>query len=154
VSQGEKKVNQASVPSSEPICASREEQFEAQKKIVEELKAEWKLLWSERFDDKIKAEGVSVANYTSLRVEKGLVIHATRDFKALNFREILEERKVENADRFVQPDVNVGGWNKFIKTKITNQQPRRVGKRAASYVAEKPVGQRPKKSGRGWVHSF
>ncbi len=154
MSQGEKKANQATVPASEPVLASREEQLAAEKRIVEELKTEWKLLWSERFDDKIQAEGVSVANYASLRVEKGLVIHATRDFKALNFREILEERKVENADRFVQPDVHVGGWNKFIKTKITGPQPRRVGKRAASYVAEKPVGQRPKKGGRGWLHSM
>jgi hypothetical protein len=39
----------------------------------------------ERFDDKTKAEGVSVANYSSLKVERGTVIHATRDFKPLNF---------------------------------------------------------------------
>ncbi len=152
MSQKEKKENQTAVASSEPVFASREEQLEAQKKIVEELKTEWKLLWSERFDDKIKAEGVSVAEYPSLQVEKGLIIHATRDFKALNFREILEERKVENADRFVQPPVNVGGWNKFIKTNISTRRSPRV-KRAESYVAEPPKGKQPKKGGRGWLHA-
>ena len=48
----------------------QESGFEAQKKLVEELKGEWKLMWSERFNDKVKAEGVSVANYASLRVSK------------------------------------------------------------------------------------
>ena len=31
------------------------------KELVEALKVEWKLMWSERFNDKTKAEGVSVA---------------------------------------------------------------------------------------------
>ena len=26
--------------------------------------AQWKLLWSERFNDKVRAEGVSVSDYT------------------------------------------------------------------------------------------
>ena len=95
----------------------QESGFEAQKKLVEELKGEWKLMWSERFNDKVKAEGVSVANYSSLSVEQGTVIHATRDFKALNFKEILEQHKVEQPERFIQPNPEVGGWNKFIKQK-------------------------------------
>ena len=123
---------------------------EAQKDLVEALKVQWKLLWSERFDDKVRAEGVSVSDYASLRVERGAVIHATRDFKALNFREILEQHLVENPDRYIQPDVQVGGWNKFIKTEITSRRAR--GKRAASYVPEKREVQQPKKGGRGWLH--
>jgi len=109
-------------------------------------------MWSERFDDKIKAEGVSIADYTSLQVERGTVIHATKDIKALNFREILEQRLVENPDRYVEPNNNIGGWNKFIKTKITSGTSIKR-QRAPQYVAEKPVRQQPKKGGRGWLHT-
>jgi hypothetical protein len=129
----------------------QESGFEAQKKLVEELKGEWKLMWSERFNDKVKAEGVSVANYTSLRVEQGTIIHATRDFKALNFKEILEQHKVEQPDRFIQPHPEVGGWNKFIKTKITNT-PIKKDKRIDD-INVKNGRQQPKKNGRGWLHT-
>jgi hypothetical protein len=119
--------------------------------LVNELKAQWKLMWRERFNDKVKAEDVSVTNYAALNVERGTVIHASRDFKALNFREILEKHRVENPDRFIPPDTGVGGWNRFIKTKITNSKSFRE-KRTAAYVPVKPVGQQPKKGGRGWLH--
>jgi hypothetical protein len=122
-----------------------------QKKLVAELKEEWKLMWSERFDDKIRAEGVSVSNYTCLRVEQGTIIHATKDFKALNFKEILKEHLVENPDRYVEPNNNIGGWNKFIKNNITTTQNRKK-KRATDYIPVKPVGCQPKKGGRGWLH--
>jgi hypothetical protein len=134
------------------VDGSREGRVEEQKKLVEELKVQWKLLWSERFDDKVRAEGVSVNDYVCLHVERGTVIHATRDFKALSFREILELHLDEDLDRVVQPDVHVGGWNKFVKTKITGRGPQR-NKRALSYVSKKRVVQQPKKGGRGWLHA-
>ena len=125
---------------------------QAEKKLVEELKVEWKLLWSERFDDKERAEGVSVNDYERLYVERGTIIHATKNFKALNFKDILKQHIVENPDRYIQPDVNVGGWNKFIKTKV-NIPTRKNHKRASSFVQEKPKGQQAKKGGRGWLHT-
>ncbi len=132
-----------------------ESKFEAQKKLVEELKVQWKLLWSERIDDKVRAEGISASNYEILRVERGLIIHATRDFKALSFKEILEQQMVENPERYVQPDIQAGGWNKFIKTKITPHRSQRSN-RVASYLANassnKREAQQPKKGGRGWLH--
>jgi hypothetical protein len=134
---------------------SYESRVEARKKLIEDLKVQWKLLWGERFDDKERAEGISVADYLLLRVERGTIIHATRDFKALSFREILELHMVENPDRFIQPEASVGGWNKFIKKEIISQSPRRRSKRVASYIAEKPDTrglQQLKKSGRGWLH--
>jgi hypothetical protein len=138
--------------SAQPFAdGSREGRVEEQKKLVEELKVQWKLLWSERFDDKVRAEGVSVSDYVSLRVERGTIIHATRDFKALSFKEILEQHLVEDIDRFVQPEVHVGGWNKFIKTEITGRR-HQSDKRVASSVPEKRVVQQPKKGGRGWLH--
>ncbi len=122
-----------------------------QKEKVDALKADWKKLWQDRFDDRLRAEGIAVADYSALYVEKGTIIHATRDFKALNFKEILERHQVENPDRFVQPDPHVGGWNKFIKSEITGRKPQRT-KRAASYCPEKKEVQQPKKGGRGWLH--
>ena len=132
-----------------------ESKDKTQKKLVDELKAQWRLMWNERFNDKTRAEEVSVSDYTILRVERGTIIHATRDFKALNFKEILKQQLVEEPDRFVQPDAQVGGWTKFIKTKITIHKTQR-SKNSDSYIAghhpdKRNVGQ-PKKGGRGWLH--
>ncbi|XES77836.1 MAG: hypothetical protein ACBZ72_02890 [Candidatus Bathyarchaeia archaeon] len=124
---------------------------DAPKEAVEELKTEWKKLWKERFDDRVRAEGIAVADYSSLFVDQGTIIHATRDFKVLNFKEILERHQIENAERYVQPDPQVGGWNKFIKKEIINQKPKKI-KRAESYRPEKKEIQQPKKGGRGWLH--
>jgi len=124
----------------------------SQKEMVEELRIQWKKLWQQRVDDKIRAEGIATADYCDLFVEKGTIIHATRNFKALDFKEILNQHQVENAERFIPPDPQTGGWNKFIKVNITNQQPRRK-RRADFYCAEnKRKKQQPKKGGRGWLH--
>ncbi len=122
---------------------------ESQKELVEKLKTEWKKLWQERVDDKVRAEGIAISDYSPLFVEQGTIIHATRDYKALNFKEILQKHEVENAERFIQPDPNVGGWNKFIKTKVTNKTPAR-NKRAEAYRSEKKETPQSKK--RGWLH--
>ena len=57
---------------------------------------------------------------TALFIDKGTIIHATRDFKSLSFKEILEQHEVINAERYIPPDPNVGGWGKFIKNNINN----------------------------------
>ena len=123
----------------------------AQKEVVDELKTQWKKLWQERVDDKQRAEGIAVSDYSSLFVERGTIIHATRDFKPLNFKDILEQHKIENPDRFIQPSPHVGGWNKFIKTEITGKKPPR-NKRATAYCHEKRTEVHPKKGRRGWLH--
>jgi hypothetical protein len=133
-------------------CKSQMSDFKTQKKQVDELKVEWKLMWRERFNDRSRAEGISVANYASLRVEQGTVIHATRDFKALNFKEILEQHMVERPDRFIQPHPNEGGWRKFIKTKIINNDLKNKPIDSISEI-KKNVGQQPKKNGHGWLHT-
>ena len=131
---------------------STEDKAKAQKELIAELKVQWKLLWDERINDEVRAEGISVANYDSLRVERGTVIHATRDFKPLNFKEILETHKVENPERYVQPDRREGGWGKFVKTEITKNQGQKT-QRAQEYAPKKPKGKQAKKSGRGWLHA-
>jgi hypothetical protein len=129
----------------------RKARAETQKKLIEELKAQWKLMWSERFDDRVRAEGVSVDDYAILDVEKGTIIHATKDFKILTLKQILEKHKIENPQRYIQPDVNVGGWNKFIKTEITSKT--KKGSRAEAYMAEKcPPKKNQQSKKRGWLH--
>lgn len=124
------------------------------KQLVESLKVQWKLLWSERFDDKERAEGISVNDYTTLGIERGLIIHATRDFKALTFKEILEQKMIENSERYIQPDNQNGGWNKFIKKEITphTTQKRKSPFHSNDKTQSKNQQQQPKKSGRGWLH--
>jgi hypothetical protein len=118
---------------------------------VEELKVEWKKLWRERVDDKVRAEGIAINNYDALFIDKGTIIHATRDYKALNFKEILEQEHVQDTERYIPPPPQIGGWGKFVKENITNQ-PRKKRKLADFYEAEPKEKQQQKKSGRGWLH--
>ena len=123
-----------------------------QKEFVEELKVEWKRLWNERVDDKVRAEGVAVNDYSSLFIDQGTVIHATRDFKALNFEDILEQHEVSNAERYIPPNPHVGGWGKFVKDNITTNQQSKKKKSAEFFVEAKAEKQHLKKNGRGWLH--
>jgi hypothetical protein len=123
-----------------------------EKVVVEGLRSEWKRLWMERVDDKVRAEGVASSDFSGLFVERGTVIFATRNFKLLSFRDVLERHGIVDANRHVSPDVVVGGWGKFVRSTIVSRGlPVRV-RRAASYVAEKSERQQLKKGGRGWVH--
>jgi len=119
--------------------------------MVEQLKVQWRRLWQERVDDKIRAEGIATADYCDLFVEKGTIIHATKDFKALNFKEILEQHQIANVDRLIPPNPQIGGWTKFVKLNITSQ---RIWKkrRVELYCVEKKQKQQLKKGGRGWLH--
>jgi len=121
------------------------------KEMVEQLKVQWRRLWQERVDDKIRAEGIATADYCDLFVEKGTIIHATKDFKALNFKEILEQHQIANVDRLIPPNPQIGGWTKFVKLNITSQ---RIWKkrRVELYCVEKKQKQQLKKGGRGWLH--
>jgi hypothetical protein len=122
-----------------------------QKELVTELKIQWKRLWRERLDDKVRAEGIAVNDYGDLFIDKGTVIHATRDFKSLNFKEILEEHEIQNAERYIPPDPHIGGWTKFVKNNITNQPIKK--RKAELYVEEKKEKQQLKQNGRGWLHT-
>jgi hypothetical protein len=122
-----------------------------QKEMVEELKTHWKQLWQERLDDKVRAEGVATNDYAKLFVEKGTIIHATRNFKALSFKEILEQNQIANAERFIPPSPQVGGWAKFVKTSVTVQKPQR-SRRAELCCEPVKEKQQLKKGGRGWLH--
>jgi hypothetical protein len=151
--QGENQNSNWSANYSHPLLSGRDliKVSLSQKEMVEVLRVKWKNLWRERVDDKVRAEGIATADYCDLFVEKGTIIHATRDFKALNFKEILEQHQVANVDRVIPPDPKIGGWTKFIKVKITNQRPRKK-RRAELYCFETKEKQQHKKGGRGWLH--
>jgi hypothetical protein len=134
----------------QPNDEAAKQQKSEQENLVEQLKLQWKQLWSERFNDKIRAEGISVDDYEKLQVQKGTVIHATRDYKPLNFKDILNEHQVENPDRHISPSNQVGGWSKFVKTQITNTPRKRAMPEIESN--KKVNNNQPKKGGRGWLH--
>ncbi|MBS7636759.1 hypothetical protein KEJ37_05435, partial [Candidatus Bathyarchaeota archaeon] len=75
---------------------------------------EWASLWKERFDDRVRAEGVSVRDYPLLFMKRGYVIFATRDAKAPSFSEIVDFWASKGY--VYAPHPAVGGWGKFIKT--------------------------------------
>ena len=94
---------------------------------------------------------MATADYCDLYVEKGTVIHATRDYKSMSFKEILEQHKILSPDRYIPPSPQIGGWNKFIKTSISTQKPVRT-RRAVLYQEEPKEKLQTKKGGRGWLH--
>ncbi|NWG11516.1 hypothetical protein HXY33_07230 [Candidatus Bathyarchaeota archaeon] len=124
----------------------------ARKEIVDELKIQWRNLWRERIDDKVKAEGIANNDYAKLFVEKGTVIFATRNFKILNFRDILELNGIVDVDKLIPPNPHVGGWGKFIRTVVATQKPHRRNRRVLQYIDFKKEQQQLKKGGRGWLH--
>jgi len=124
------------------------------KRLVDDVRVEWGLLWRDRIDDRVRAEGIANQGYSLLFVDRGDVIIATKDFKPLSFREILQQHKplgVE-AERVIPPSPSVGGWGRFIRDVLRRQ---RVAGRRRELLVEKPDagrGQQLKKGGRGWLH--
>lgn len=118
--------------------------------VVDEIKAQWKRMWRERIDDRVRAEGVASEGYDKLFVERGTVVVATRDFKLSTLKEILELHNVSNAERFVPPSPNVGGWGKFVRCHFSGRRP--VSVRVHEFVVDEKKPQQLRKGGRGWLH--
>lgn len=108
------------------------------------------LLWRERFDDRVRAEGVAVRDYPLLFTDRGFVIFASRDAKAASFSEVIEFWASQGY--VYAPDPNVGGWGKFIRTDLRKV----LHSRAKMFNGGQPKGktekQQLKKGGRGWLH--
>ena len=120
------------------------------KEFVDELRTEWKHLWQNRLDDKVRAEGIAKKEYSKLFVEQGTVIMATRDFKPLEFFDIVKEYLEFDAEKALPPNATIGGWGKFIRNNIHKQ------KNTTRYSPPKTTpkkGQQQKKGGRGWLHA-
>jgi hypothetical protein len=119
------------------------------KKIRRELKASWANLWTEKHDDKKKAEGLSTDNYENLDMDRGQVIYATRDYKPLNFRQIYEEKVGKAIAEKASPHPSAGGWGKFARENF--------GKKWDDSERERPdtpfdPSQQQRKHGKGWLN--
>jgi hypothetical protein len=118
--------------------------------FLKRLKEEWGLLWRERFDDRVKAEGVSTRDYPLLMTSRGRVIFASRNAKTPSFPEIVS---VWSSKGFVySPDPSFGGWGRFMRAELRNV----VHSRARSFVNSDSKSEKErqhlKKGGRGWLH--
>jgi hypothetical protein len=120
------------------------------KEFVDELRGEWKLLWRDRIDDRVRAEGIANQVYSRLFVERGTVIVATRDYKPPDFVEILKKHISSDAEKLVPPNPAVGGWGKFMRSVF--RKTRGQTRRPAPPEPERREDQQLKKGGRGWLH--
>jgi hypothetical protein len=118
---------------------------------ADKIRAEWKLLWQSRIDDKVRAEGMADRCFSLLSVERGTVISATRDFKELSLKAILRSHEVENVEQVVGPHPSVGGWTKYART-VLNKQTRVHQFRAEKLPERQEKNAQLKKGGRGWLH--
>jgi hypothetical protein len=123
-----------------------EDSWERAKEIKKWLKIEWADLWINKHEDEIRAEGVSAKEYSCLYVDEGEIIHATRDFKPLSFREILEKHVGKNSAERVDIDPKVGGWKKFARQNFpANKKVKREKHRIKN-----DLNQPQRKNGAGW----
>lgn len=119
------------------------------KELRKALKIDWAKLWKTKREDEIKAEAISVEDFDRLFVDRGEIIHATRDYRPLSFREILEKHVgPEDASR-VDIDPNVGGWRKFAKRNFPAK--RKMNKRERPRV-KVDLTQHQRKAGKGWLN--
>ena len=121
------------------------------KEFIDEFKDEWKSMWRNRLDDKVRAEGIADKDYSLLSVDRGTVIIATRKFKLLDFKELLQRHDLSSIDRIIPPNPSVGGWGKFIRTALITQNAKRQ-RRQTPQKLDRDLSQQAKKGGRGWLH--
>jgi hypothetical protein len=125
-------------------------EWKEKKEFIEELKRQWKLMWIERIDDRLKAEGIADKDFSLLFVDRGTIIVATRDYKPLDFAQVLEEHKLTRQGSEIAPNSTVGGWGRFARETIQKG----ASTRRQLYVKPRPcVGSALKKCGRGWLHA-
>lgn len=129
------------------------------KSFVEELRRQWRLLWRERIEDKVRAEGIASKDFELLFVDRGTVVVATRCYKPLIFREILEQYEAPYEVKVKQeaPPPHVGGWRKFgreiaaLRSKTSLRDKKRTWHKDEAKNKRKHSLQL-KKGGRGWLH--
>ncbi len=130
-------------------------EVESLKQLIDDLKRQWGEMWRERFEDRLRAEGVSAKDYADLFVEKGLVIVATRDFRPLTFGEVVGKHvPAVEAQRFVPVDPSRGGWGKFVREACRQKKPCQNSRRR-QFLQSEPVRKKAgssKNGGRGWLH--
>jgi len=124
------------------------EGWERARELRRELKADWARLWMTKYDDDVRAEDVSSKEFDRLFVDRGEVIFATRDYKPLSFRDILDKHIGSDMAGKVSPDPAVGGWRKFVREHLQNTK---QAKRERPRV-KVDVSQHQRKGGHGWLN--
>jgi len=114
------------------------------------LKDEWTLMWSERYDDRVKAEGVAVQDYPLIFMDRGFVIFASRNVKTPSFYDIVDFWASQGL--VYSPNPSIGGWGKFIRTELRKTAHSRARSFDNDMLKCKNGKQQLKKGGRGWLH--
>ena len=122
------------------------------KQFIDDFKNQWKSMWRNRVDDKVRAEGIADKDYSLLFVDRGTVIIATRRFKLLDFYELLQQNKLLVGNEIIPPNPSVGGWGKFVRTTLVSQGLTKRGRRIPSKPSKRSSQLQLKKGGRGWLH--
>ncbi len=117
------------------------------REIRGELKADWAELWRTKRDDDVRAEGFSIRDFERLFVEHAEIIVATRDYKPLNFGEILERHLGSEYAERVDLDPRVGGWRKFARTHFQSKRMERERPKVGV-----DLSQQQRKGGAGWLN--
>ncbi len=117
--------------------------------FLAEVRVEWTQMWQDRFDDKDRAESVSVDVYPLVLVSRGEVISASRDAKMPSLRDIVDYWTAKG--KAYSPPPSVGGWRKFARKELMKHHsreadPKRLCRRRE--VETQPM----RKGGRGWLH--
>ena len=92
-----------------------EDPLETVKAIKQWLKTEWLDLWANKHNDEIIAEGISTKEYSLIEVDRGEIIHATRDYKPLSLHDILQKHVGKEKAERIDIDPRIGGWKKFAR---------------------------------------
>jgi hypothetical protein len=121
----------------------------AKKTFHKRIRQQWNLMWKERYNDRFRAEGITSQEYPLLFMNRGAVICASRDVKTPNFQEILDHWSSQ--DLMYNPPPQVGGWGKFIRTKIKKPTINKTLETTSRQTREK---QQLRKGGRGWLHIY
>jgi hypothetical protein len=117
--------------------------------LKNELQTEWAILWKTKLDDEVVAEGISSQEFDRLFVDRGEILFASRDFKPISLRDIIDRHLGSDVAGKVDPDPLVGGWRKFIRENMAfkKQAVRRERPRAKF-----DLSQQQRKNGRGWLN--
>jgi hypothetical protein len=86
--------------------------------MIIDLKKQWESLWEDRLVDKKIAEATASRNYPDLFIDKGTVLHATRNYKVPCLEEIISKHKL-SLD-LLPPTPQIGGYGVFIRKYISD----------------------------------
>ena len=129
-----------------------EDSWEKARTLRQWLKVEWADLWESKLDDRVRAEDVSVKEYTMLFVESGEIVRATRDFKPLSFTEVFERHVGKEKAEGLVVDPQVGGWRKFARENFPAKGKIKITTTRKRPKVKVDLSQQQRKHGAGWLN--